>query len=648
MEPSYERILEETQKLFANKEQYDIVSVSYGYKSKNNSYTNEKCICFGVRQKKSLAELPPEKIIPSTITIDGITFNTDVQILPEIKALADSCQSSSVYNLNRAKYRPLSGGISIGNNGGGGYVAVGTLGTIVVDNVDNKLVGLTNIHVCAKHIDSDGAVPFLLNWQGSSTDPNTAYFSVRSYNPIYQPSVAFNDGGSQFYNNPPDFIGTTKRWYPINYYRNIFGGIISGNFNYIDAGIINLNDDLLSDYSWRPIGAPFNTSPPFATTSEINSVTISTDLFRSGRTLGALGFGTGCDTLSVTNLGVTTYIDGYAGINTPQASWSFEFSDLIQFTSTDIAVISGGDSGSILYANIGGAWKIIGLNFAGSADGSIGFACRIDRVARYLNVSYWDGLSGWSATPNPYVDIVLPNDLTYQTAVSAVTGGKVYYQVGLIDNPTPTPTATVVPTPTPTPTATPVGPTPTPTPVPPTPTPTPTATPVPPTPTPTPTATPVQPTPTPTTSPTPTPTATPVQPTPTPTPIPPTPTPTPTATPIEPTPTETPTPTPTPTATPIPPTPTPTETPTPTPTATEVPPTPTPTPTPTTSPTPTPSPTAVACSIYQYNGAGESLSLDCCSGPTTVFVNTGDLYCLASDPGASWSFVSSGCTGCAI
>jgi hypothetical protein len=52
------------------------------------------------------------------------------------------------------------------------------------------------------------------------------------------------------------------------------------------------------------------------------------------------------------------------------------------------------------------------------------------------------------------------------------------------------------------------------------------------------------------------------------------------------------------------------------------------------------------CSIYQYNGAGESLSLDCCSGPTTVFVNNGDQYCLASDPGASWSFVSSGCTGC--
>ena len=478
---------------------------------------------------RSLSELPPEKIIPSTIVIDGVEFKTDVYVETEAFALANSCQTSSVYNLNRNKYRPLSGGISIGNSAGAGYAQVGTLGTIVKDNVDNKLVGLTNLHVCAKHIDGSGAVPFLLNWQGGSSDPNTAYFSIRSYNPIFQPGIG--DGGSQFYNNPPDFIGTTKRWYPINYYFNDQQIPPSSNYNYIDAGIINLNDTLLNNDSWRPVGAPFNTSPPFASTAEINSVTLSTPLFRSGRTLGPLGSGTGCDTLSTTHLNLTADVGGYAVAGA--SSWGFTFTDCIRFASTSIAVASGGDSGSILYANISGSWKIIGLIFAGPADGSYGLANRIDRVARYLNVSYWDGSGGWSATPNAYTDIILPNDSNYYTAVSAVTGGKTYYQVGLIDNPAPTAT------PTPTPTATPLGPTATPTL---TPTPTPTATPVPPTatPTPTPTATPVPPT----ATPTPTPTATPVGPTATPTP-------TPTSTPT-PTPTATSTPTPTPTATPAP------------------------------------------------------------------------------------------------
>jgi hypothetical protein len=517
MEISNDKLLEALQSFIDNKDQYDIVSISYGHRSKNNDYTNEKCICFGVKQKKSISELPPEKIIPSTITIDGVEFKTDVYVMPEVTALLDSCQPSSVYELNRQKYRPLSGGISIGNNGGAGYTSVGTLGTIVVDNVDNKLVGLTNLHVAAKHLDGDGGTPFLLNYQTGGYSQINTFFYSRSYNSIYQTSVAFNDGGSQFYNNPPDFIGTLKRGYPLNYYRNQFGGIVFGNFNYIDAAIINLKDSIISNDSWRPIGAPFNTSPPFATAAEIDTLTLSTPLFRSGRTLGPIGYGTSCTAISTIFTSTSIYVGGYMPFSLTDIP--IEFTDAIGFTSNTIAVVSGGDSGSILYANLSGTWKIVGLIFAGAVDGSTGYACKINRVAQYLNVSYWDGLSGWSADPNPYTDIVLPNDPTYYTAVSAVTGGKVYYQLGLIDNPAPTPTATPVP---PTPTATSVVPTATPTP-------TPTSTPVPPTATPTPTSTPTDtPTPTPTATPTPTPSPTPVPPTATPTSTP-TPTPSPTA-----------------------------------------------------------------------------------------------------------------------
>lgn len=522
MQPSRERILEEINKLFVNKEQYEIISVGLGYKCKNNVWTNEKCISFGVLEKKKIEDLPLEKIIPPVIVIDGFEFKTDVCIEGRAMACTEVfCQPSSVYNLNRAKYRPLRSGISIGNNAG--YISgvgigaqVGTLGTIVKDNIDNKLVGLTNLHVGAKHIDGLGAVPFLLNWQGGSSDPNTANFPVRAYNSIYQTSVG--DGGSQFYNNPPDFIGTLKRWYPINYYFNSTQIPPSSNFNYIDACLINLRDNILDNDSWKPIGAPFSTSPPFATTAEIDSITPSTPIFRSGRTTGPLGYGTSCSDVFVNSVSVTIEVGGYAAGGA--ASWGFTFTDLLRFTtSSGFSVSLGGDSGAVLYALFSGVWKIIGLNFASNnpstanpVTGNIAYANRIDRIASQLNISYWDGAGGWSATPNAYTDIVLDNDSTNWTAVSKVVGGKTYYQVGLINNPAPTAT----------PTPTPIGPTATPTP---TITPTPTVTPIPPTatPSPTPTVTPVgptaTPTPTPTTTPTPTPTITP------------TPSPTPTATP---------------------------------------------------------------------------------------------------------------------
>jgi hypothetical protein len=101
MQISQDKITEKIQSLIDNKEQYDIVSASYGYKSKNNVYIDEKCISFGVRAKKSLSELPPEKIIPPTITIDGVEIKTDVRVMPKLIAAVTPCQPSSVYNLNR-------------------------------------------------------------------------------------------------------------------------------------------------------------------------------------------------------------------------------------------------------------------------------------------------------------------------------------------------------------------------------------------------------------------------------------------------------------------------------------------------------------------------------------------------------------------
>jgi hypothetical protein len=460
---------------------YEVLQVGYGCKNKSGQYTEEKCIRFGVKTKIPLDQIPEEKRIPPTIKFEGIEYKTDVYVAPEklytavamrkigeenintsagmqimAVSLCNNIGSSGIpatapspVGNNRAKNRPMVGGISMASSPQPGFVNAGTMGIIVKDKFDNKMVALTNNHVC-------GALPI-------ASSP--CYFYSRDYlHPpdfyqrdtinMYQPS----SWDSGIVNNPSDFVGITKRCFPLT----------STGTNYIDAGIVNISSSMVNTNSWNVMSASFGSAPIFATTEEIDALTTTVPIFISGRTTGPKGpdYYSGC-VIQVANTSTTARIGGYGS---DPYDPSTEFTDCILLTSTSTVAGLGGDSGSGVYAKIGGIWKVIGLYFAGNEDGSVGFACRIDNVAKLLHIEPY---LGESVDANPTSKTYLTLDsLQYGYQASASYGGKTYWQVGIINpSPSPTPTNTVTPTitststtPTPTPTITSTSTTPTPTP----------------------------------------------------------------------------------------------------------------------------------------------------------------------------------------
>jgi hypothetical protein len=453
---------------------YDAHEIAIGCKSKGGIYTDEKVICFGVKQKLPLDQIPQEKIIPKTLVIDGVQYKTDVYIAPTdvytaaaIRKIDDANPQDLIHvmsvsycnpigdnsvppvvsapvSYNRATTRPLRGGVSMAAPPPTGYVNAGTLGLMVVDSMDNKLVGLTNNHVCGTPGGSINKSKFFAN------DEYSASFSDYNTINIYQQS----SWDSGVVNKASDKIGFAKRQFPLS----------TNLINYIDAGIVNLTASIVDSGSWNAIGSSFASAPSFASTAEIDSITTSTQIFKSGRTTGPIGPDnySSC-VIQVTNTSTALYVSGY----TPSGP-ALLFGNCLKLESTGTVVGIGGDSGSVVYAKIGGVWKVVGLFFAGNGDGSAGYACRIDNVSSLLKIEAYTSGS-YSADPGTrtYVTASLAD---YGGKASASFNGEIYWQVGkyeISDGPTatPTPTPTSTPTPTPTATSTPT-PTPTPTPVP--------------------------------------------------------------------------------------------------------------------------------------------------------------------------------------
>jgi hypothetical protein len=530
---------------------YGATQVAFGCKQTKGIYSDEKCICFGVEEKLPIEQISSDKIIPASMSIDGVVYKTDVfktfgtpKILalfkhesevqsinqnlnptpiyinnvpvlgtdaekqsyssdvnwpkcqmwlysntsatpvtmswifcrdypitssvgnmftdpyvylatpinyptpdgppytpPDFPGLTktggtsgfpfdfyDCCSETGTYGAvssrltpNRSKRRPLLGGISMMAPPPAGYLSTGTLGGIVVDSTDGKMVGLTNNHVCANPGGSVQDCKFLAGDTYGSTDSN-----YRTIN-IYQPGSL--DSGNVNYvgwltNNSSDFIGTTKRAFPLT----------STGTNYIDAGIVNLSDSIVNTNSWSAISASFVSPPPFATTAEIDALTTSNEIFKSGRTTGAIRYdfineyssAYPCN-IRVTQTSTSVGVTGYVGA-TPD--FAISFADLIRLESPwpDNTIPGlGGDSGSLVYAKIGGVWKVIGLFFAGNGVNA-GWACRIDRVVELLKIQAYTG-GTVNANPNTPTHITVDYN-TYKNEVSASIGGKIYWQVG--------------------------------------------------------------------------------------------------------------------------------------------------------------------------------------------------------------------------
>jgi hypothetical protein len=376
------------------------VSVAYGKKITNNQYTGEIGIVFYVEKKLPLSEIPEDEILPSSVTIDGVEYITDV--IPAGKFVPLACDSScytwrTVPPQNRNTIRPLKGGIAMNTENTSGYV--GTLGLIAVHTPTQALVGVTNVHVT-----------------------NNDCFYTYYRNNIS--GIALNEMDDDVSQNAGNFpaIGKVVRYKPL-----------SEAGNTIDCSLISVAAaDISLTESFKQLGLNYNLPMAFATTAELdNIITTNPPLYSSGRTTGVKGPGL-CQ-LTMNSIGVQ--------LNVPYANQGgskiAQFEDCMIFTRPDPTCedpIAGGDSGSALIADFNGVWKIIGLVFAGGSFEEagityyVGAACRIDEIVNILQIEAWDGTAKNYIDTNSFEYITIPQtslDLT------KTCGGSTYWQVGL-------------------------------------------------------------------------------------------------------------------------------------------------------------------------------------------------------------------------
>jgi hypothetical protein len=394
-----ENIKQKIQELFESTPEN--VGVSYGRKVSNGEFTGELGITFTVETKLPLEELSEDQVLPSSVTIDGVDYVTDVIQIGKLQTLAcDPTTEANCYGWetvppgNRGTIRPLKGGISISSFNKQGYA--GTLGFIAVDTATQALVGITNNHVVIK---------------------DAFYTSDRNINGTLENEMSDNvyQTGENYTPDPLLKIGEILRYVPMHTTGNTVDGAM---FSVASADISNTE-------SIKQYGLSYTAAMPFASTAEINSI-LSTNpsVYSSGKTSGAKGEGF-CG-LTISAIGQVAPVSGY---NLQGTTTTVTFQNSILFTRTNPdcrAPISPGDSGSALIANFSGTWKIIGLCFAASE--FVGVANRIDDVASQL------GIEAWNGSAKNYVNLATKAYKTVPGGSANKTftcSGSTYWQVGL-------------------------------------------------------------------------------------------------------------------------------------------------------------------------------------------------------------------------
>lgn len=407
---------------------------SLGKKEINGKRTDEVSICFFVDKKKDISELPEDEIVPREIEIDGKIYTTDVKEVGETKFLA--CYSDFDFEIQRLRGRPnlitpLKGGQEIlefptsWNSTPSPNVA-GTLGFFAVDDIDNRVVGVTNTHVPVSKI--------LMASDRNLTDVGEPYNTIEEIEWTF-PSVGDIINGNSYFpsavcNDSFDYSDFREVSYNIKRYIPFS---LSGP-NYVDAALLIMNPSFISSSESYQIHQP-TTEPaytahlPFATTAEIDNL-LSTDptIYSTGRRTGPKGWGVSpsCQ-LTITDLA--------ANINVSFSDGVVPFSDVIgfQFRDGSLYPINGGDSGSALIAVIGGVRKIIGICFAGNP--FTGWACRIDRVADELKIREWDAGYVYDASLPTLSVVTIPKSdpRSNDTSLEDVEGDLVF-QAGITQN----------------------------------------------------------------------------------------------------------------------------------------------------------------------------------------------------------------------
>ena len=381
------------------------VGVMFGNKIRNGEYTGEQSIVFTVEKKLPLSEIPSDQILPSSVEIDGVTYNTDVFESGIIETFAcPSSVTSGCYSWqtvapgNRGTIRPLKGGVSLTSQNLQGYV--GTLGFLAVDTTTGALVGVTNNHVVIA---------------------DAYYTSQRTLPGLIQNET--NDSAYQTGDIQPSSsslkIGEVVRYVPIS---------SAPLYNQVDGALVSIDQSVMSNSeSYKQFGLSGTSVMPFATTAEIDALVGNVNVSSSGRSSGVKQ-GSLCG-LAIQGV---SYVTGVSGFKKQGTSTVAYFNNCISFTRVYpdcLYPIYPGDSGSGLIANIGGVDKIVGLVFATGPTLSI--AARIDEVASQLGIQAWNG-----STPN-FVDLsskklVTTGGLSSEKTITC--SGQTLWQVGLINS----------------------------------------------------------------------------------------------------------------------------------------------------------------------------------------------------------------------
>ncbi len=245
--------------------------------------------------------------------------------------------------------RPVPIGVSTGHPS----VTAGTIGARVKDSSGN-IYALSNNHVYAAE--------------------NQAIIGA----PVYQPGVY--DGGL-----PSDTIGNLHAFEPIRFCTPFFIFWICQQTNTIDAAIaMSSTANLGKSTPPYGYGAPrsdiFGDNNPKDGVIDNVSALVGLKVQKCGRT-------TGCTTGTITAVNATIDV----GYGTALARFVDQF---IVESDNGMPVIGGGDSGSLLVAQDP---HPVGLLFAGSGDGMMAVANRIDHVLNRFGVT----VDGAGAQPPP-------------------------------------------------------------------------------------------------------------------------------------------------------------------------------------------------------------------------------------------------------
>jgi hypothetical protein len=123
---------EQTKQLMKKK---GVVGVGVGEKWSKGVATGSEAIVVLVKEKKDIAALEADSVIPTQVTVNGVTVQTDVIAVGEIRAY--------VGEENRKLRRPIQAGISVGHY----KITSGTIGLIVQKDGEDYI--LSNNHVLA-------------------------------------------------------------------------------------------------------------------------------------------------------------------------------------------------------------------------------------------------------------------------------------------------------------------------------------------------------------------------------------------------------------------------------------------------------------------------------------------------------------------